>query len=177
MRYLSLVLGFVLVILVFMSGCSSPLTSGSSTRSAVSTPFTPEPTITIDSSTITHAELILVPEKWDSDAKYDGFMLSIALLDKDNNSVFVGKKLNFPLDIEKWTSKAGWNVYANTTLEKVDQSHEAGNTRVSGNTRLRIEYDPPTNDSSSMGILIKVHLPDGRTIESTQQTSMPPNTG
>jgi hypothetical protein len=174
MQYLRLILGCTIIVLVFIAGCSSTQTPVSSTRSTTHTQI-PEPTVIIDTSTVTHAELMLVPEKWDSDAEYDGVMLSIAFLDKDNKSLLAGQKLNFPIDIEKKES-TGWNAYANTTLEKVDQSQVPGNTRVSGNTKLRIEYDPPMNGARSVGIVIKIHLPDGRIIETPQQTSIQPTT-
>jgi len=191
MRYRSLVLGFTIIVLVFIAGCSStqPTTPTVTLTAGTPTPYIPTPTITKATSAITYAKLHTMAENWDADADDDGILLDIFFFDRyDKNVLQDSYSLNLPIDIEVWTLKPtninDQKIFSKSTILIKVSDYNWGklDTRIVGNEKLRLGFEelktsiPSTYASRNLGVLIKVHLPDGRTIEVSDRFFIPSST-
>ncbi len=177
------------VILVIIAGCLSVSLKKSDVQSTLSPTLTETQKIIvtripIDTSAITRVKLVAKYENRDAGDEDDGVALYLSLSDNTDKSVLAGTRLDFPLDIEVWTflitAEGGLTntrdrkIFSKSeTLEKVDLQTTTYATRVSGNKKLYIGFDelkgkiPSTYGFTDRLYAVKVHLPDGRTLEAS----------
>ncbi len=163
-------LGIIVLILIGFSGLTSvstPTNASDYTASAATTSYS-QPKA--DFSTVTHGSVMVVTKNWDEDAEDDGIVLYPDLLDSNDRSVKWGG-VELPVDIEIWTTK-----YDSHFKEVKDQlvgsgsstitSSDDSNMFMKGGVRVKFDQMSVPSGKTVGNAIVKVHLPDGRVIES-----------
>lgn len=121
-------------------------------------------------NSVTHSDVSTILKNWDEDAEDDGISIHPSLFDSNDNEIYWSGE-TLPVDLEIWTTK-----YDSNFKSQKDKLVYSGSGTISSwrdgnmfmNGCIRVPFSsmnvPPGETVGST--YAKVHLPDGRTIES-----------